>query len=101
MGGAQPRQEDDGSSCNINIADAAITSPFFWAFVHLVGRVAEVLSKIELWAEGCVCHDRDPELEGPSRHRRMKHILQKVGLPIPPGGAAGAPVAPAIPRVRG
>ena len=58
---AAARRQDDPDvphphSVRLDIADAAITSPGFWAYMLMLNVIAEVLDRLLHWIEGCSCH---------------------------------------------
>ena len=40
----------------LQVADAAITSPLFWGRLATLDEVFELIRKLFIWCEGCVCH---------------------------------------------
>ena len=72
--GPIPNDTDD-HHMDIQVIDAAINSPFFWAYASMIDMIAETHELIMHWAEGCLCHGHMPtSLQGPARHdprRRM------------------------------
>ena len=43
-------------SVNLDMADGAISDPFFWAYVHMLSTFAAMQMRLISWAEGCACH---------------------------------------------
>lgn len=45
-----------GVRANIEKADAAVTSRFFWGYLHMIAAVGGILEHAQHWLEGCPCH---------------------------------------------
>ncbi|CAE7256194.1 unnamed protein product [Symbiodinium natans] len=50
---------DQGGSDNklFQVADSAITSPYFWAYIKFLLIVQGVVEDLSTWAEACPCHE--------------------------------------------
>ena len=64
-------EDDHDAKERIDIIDEALRNPFWWAYWHMLMRVAKILRLALIWAEGCPCHDSlraallevDPEVD--------------------------------------
>jgi hypothetical protein len=93
FGQAAPADEEDTSGANLKlcVADEAIRSQRFWAYMEMVDCLAETLTEVAAWAETCPCHSVDPSLSGPTRHQRVRLFQQRVGLATCPMRTRRAP----------
>ena len=57
-GGAtgQSKAGTQSESVNLDMADTAISDPFFWGYVHMLSTFGAMQMRLISWAEGCACH---------------------------------------------
>ena len=98
LGEVQARQcsslhprDDSEHSVQIDVADEAIRSDTFWAYLFMLSLVGEFLSRVASWAESCPCHDAEPGLRGATYHERCKAKLKALGARICPMSGRRAP----------
>ena len=60
-GNARPRQEGGSEhGVDLTIVDTAITSSFFWGYVHMLQSLTHIVQSALGWCESCVCHGSLP-----------------------------------------
>ena len=59
-GAHRPQAGQDTEGVDVAAADAAITSCFFWGYVHMLAGLTGVTQAALSWAEGCPCHSDLP-----------------------------------------
>ena len=93
LGSAAPLhpRDDPEHSIQIDVADEAIRSDEFWAYLFMLPLVGEFLSRLASWAESCRCHDAELGLRGATYHERCKAKLKALGARICPMSGRRAP----------
>lgn len=98
------RPADDGRndehSLKVDLADAAIRNGLFWGYTRMVDILAESLSGVAEWSEGCMCHPRPARLQGVSRHKRTRANEANIGVPVCPLSTMRAPAMAANEHIQ-
>ena len=65
--GGQPAARDENNTYGVDVTliDSALTSPVFWARLHMLECLAKVINGCLTWVESCPCHGDLPENEFP------------------------------------
>ena len=71
---------DDRGQAVVVAADAAITSPFFWAYAEMLDTLFEIILLLFQWCECCTCHEEEYKLLGRSRHARSAAMHRRYGV---------------------
>ena len=81
-GNAAEGRDDTEHSMKVDVADGAIRSDEFWAYLFMLSLIGEFLRRCTSWAESCPCHDADANLYGSTYHARFKARLRALGIII-------------------
>lgn len=71
------RDRGDDQSVRLSLADQAIRSDQFWAYLDMIDLVGHVINEAALWAESCPCHPRSPDFR--TRFRRVHAFRDSTG----------------------
>ena len=71
---------DDPYSCNIEVADAAITSLKFWGYCLMVDVFAWLFLYMSHWFDSCACHSSLPGDDDMSGRERRTYYRSRLSL---------------------
>ena len=54
----EEEEERIDTGTKITKASEGFSDKYWWAFIHLISFLSEMLGAIEYWAQGCKCHPR-------------------------------------------
>lgn len=78
-------------SLKVDTADSAIRSDLFWAYCVMLDMVGECFESMARWGESCPCHSEKVELQGMSRWKRGRAMMQDIGKVSCPMRSCRAP----------
>ena len=83
--GPQGRDENEYHNMSWDLVRNAITSSEFWAWLHMLGILTNILNYLERWMFGCYCPSEEPTLQNllrvarasPQRHQEDEPMGQR------------------------
>ena len=75
--GRQQRQDSGSDGVDLALVNGAVTSPFFWSYVHMLKTLTDTIHAALTWAESCPCHSH---LNLEQLTKRVRQQVQKCPL---------------------